>query len=106
VRFAPILRDALAAVTPRSPPRRVAVTAGDSTCTAEIQTAGPLLDGDPRSALPDRLKASAAEAGISFAIKPTPVGTRLTWSASLDAPAARPAQAPAAAPGRGALKVP
>ncbi len=104
--LAQTLRDALATVTPHSPLSRVAVTAGDSTCTAEIEIAGSLPDGDLRSALPDRLQASAAEAGITLAIKPTPAGTHLAWSVSLDAPAAQSAQAPADAPGRGALEVP
>jgi signal transduction histidine kinase len=86
-RLARTLRDALEAVSQHSAPIRVAVTTADSTCTAEIETAGPLPDGGPAPAWPAQLSDSAAAAGISLTVHTAPGSTRFTWSMPLSAPA-------------------
>ena len=90
VRLTQTLRDALEAVSRHTAPIRVAITTADSTCTAEIETAGPLPDGDPVSAWLAQLGDSAAEAGISLTVQTAPASTRFTWSMPLSAPAAEP----------------
>lgn len=89
-RLAQTLRDAMKAVSRHSAPVRVAVTTADSTCTAEIETAGPLPDGGPASAWPAQLSDSAAKAGISLDVQTASGSTRFTWSVPLSAPAAGP----------------
>jgi signal transduction histidine kinase len=77
------LRDALDAISPHAPPRRVAVSASDSVYTAEIETARPVPAGNPRPSWLAELSDSAAEAGFSLTVQPGPRGTRFTWSVPL-----------------------
>jgi signal transduction histidine kinase len=91
VQLTQTLRDALETISPHSAPSRVAVTTGESTYSAEIETAGTLRDEGSRSAWFTELRVSATESGIGLAIQPTPSGTRFTWSVPLVRPAARPA---------------
>ena len=76
------LREALEMISRQLVPVRVAVTAADGTCAAQIETRGPLPHGDPASGWPARLGDSAAEAGISRTVQAEPEGTRFTWSVS------------------------
>jgi hypothetical protein len=74
------LREALEAIGRHAALSRVAVTAAGGACAAEIETGGPLPPGGPAPAWPARLSDSAAEAGISLAVRTEPGSTRLTWS--------------------------
>jgi signal transduction histidine kinase len=89
VQLAQTLRNALEEVGQHSA-ARVAVIAAESTCIAEIETAGPLPDGDVAPAWPSRLSDSAAKAGISLTVQAAPGGTRFTWSMPLSATAEPP----------------
>jgi len=90
VRLAHTLRDALEAISQESAPIRVTVATAKNTCTAEIETAGPLPDSGLTPAWPARLSDSAAQAGISLTVQAAPGGTRFTWSVPLSASAAGP----------------
>jgi signal transduction histidine kinase len=90
VQLAQTLRNALEEVGQHSAAARVAVIAAESTCIAEIDTAGPLPDGDVAPAWPSRLSDSAAKAGISLTVQAAPGGTRFTWSMPLSATAEPP----------------
>ncbi len=91
VQLTETLRDALETISPHSAPSRVAVTTGESAYSAEIETAGTLLDEGLRPAWFTQLRDSATGSGIGLAIQPTPSGTRFTWSVPLARPAAQPA---------------
>lgn len=80
VRLTQALRDALDTISLHSPPGRVAVSTSDGTYTAEIETARPIPDGDPRPIWLAQLSDSAAEAGFSLTVQPAPRSTRFTWS--------------------------
>jgi signal transduction histidine kinase len=87
VQLAQTLRNALEEVGQHSAASRIAVIAAESTCIAEIETAGPLPDGGLTPAWPARLSDNAAEAGISLTVETAPGGTRFTWSMPLSASA-------------------
>jgi signal transduction histidine kinase len=91
-RLTQTLRDAVQAITLHSVPRRVAVTASESTYTAEIETAGASPDGDPRPTWLARLSDSSAAAGFSFSVQPASGGTRFAWSACLHTSDPQPAK--------------
>ena len=79
------LRNALEAVSQHSALSRVSVTTAGSACTAEIETMGPLPDGDLASGWRAQLGGSAGEAGISLSVQRPPGGTRFILSMPLDA---------------------
>jgi signal transduction histidine kinase len=93
--FVQTLRDALDAIGPHAVPGRVALTASDTTCTAEIEVTGSSPDSDQTRALRARLAESMTGPGISFRTQPTGDGTRLTWSIPI---ASAPAGPPPARP--------
>jgi signal transduction histidine kinase len=72
------LRTALETIIPHTTPSHVAITTGDTSCSAEIETSGLLPEID-RSKLENRTAAS----DIGLAIQPGSDGTRLTWSIPL-----------------------
>jgi signal transduction histidine kinase len=74
------LRDALDLIRPHAAPGRVALTANDTTCTAEIQATGPFPDSNETGAWRARLAESMTGPGISFRIQSASDGMRLTWS--------------------------
>jgi hypothetical protein len=84
VQLAQMLRDALAAISPHSAPSHVAVSTSESTCTAEIEIAGSIPDGDLKPTWLAQLSDSSAETGFSLAVLPVPGGTRFTWSVPLE----------------------
>jgi len=87
LRLSQTLRNALEAISRHSTPSRVTLATAQSTCTAEIETAGPLPDGGGLTpAWPAQLSDSAAEAGISLTVQTAPGRTRFTWSMPLSAP--------------------
>jgi len=74
------LRNALAAVSRHSALSRVCVTTAGSACTAEIETIGPLPDGDLASGWRAQLSRSAGEADISLSGQTPSGGTRVILS--------------------------
>jgi signal transduction histidine kinase len=94
VRLVQTLREALEAVRRDLAPSRVAVSTIESTCTAEIETAGPLPNDDRAPAWPAQLSDSAAAAGMSLTVQATAGGKRLTWAMPLNAPAEQGAPPP------------
>ena len=72
VQLAQALREA---ITPYSAPIRVAVTASANACTAAIETAGPIPDGDPRPAWLAQLSDSSTDSGFRLTVQPAPGGT-------------------------------
>ena len=84
VQLVQTLREAVETISPHSAPSRVAVTTSESTCTAEIETAGPVPDCDLKPTWLAQLSDSSAEAGFILTVQPAPGGTRFTWSVPFD----------------------
>ena len=77
------LRDALDVIRPHSTPGRVIVATSDTTCTAEIETTGPIPDPGEPPAWHALLADGISGAGIRFRAEPLGDGTRFEWSIPL-----------------------
>jgi signal transduction histidine kinase len=102
------LRDALDVIDAYAAPVRVALTAKDTACSAEIEATGSFPDSEEARAWRARVAQSTTQPGISFDIQQVSDGMRFTWSVpiapgSAGSPRADPLPAdlgPAACPAR------